>query len=298
MSVLRASFRSRSDKQHNPGPRNEIEDRQLERDREQPPGQPASWTGSSHAARRQRHLFLIRLFAATASEAKPKTDTKGTDQPGARDCVCRCRWLKSQRCIVNGYGTRCCRLVRCAPRPIRASLFLSNSVCSAAYKMSFIPQVPSFPHTLTSTSHLQASLHLLPPLSLLFTSEHQKSLKMTKPSSCCGRAAAACVCATQAKCSCGKQAAMQCNCEAKAAENAVVGPRCSCRKSCHRNAPNLSMDRELTHLLSEKDRVQPGNVHVIGKGQRIRGRWRAIHVLVDRDKLVRLLPSGVYQESV
>lgn len=50
---------------------------------------------------------------------------------------------------------------------------------------------------------------------------------MTKPTTCCGRADS-CICATEAKCSCGKQTAMNCNCEKKATENTLAGPRCSC----------------------------------------------------------------------
>jgi hypothetical protein len=55
---------------------------------------------------------------------------------------------------------------------------------------------------------------------------------MVQPTTCCGKSGSAggCVCASQAKCSCGKNAALQCDCAQSVTENAVQGPRCSCRQ--------------------------------------------------------------------
>jgi hypothetical protein len=75
---------------------------------------------------------------------------------------------------------------------------------------------------------------------------------MPVASTCCGKGQGQCVCgmhfqitqmllpveselmnslATQAKCSCGQKAALACSCDKASTENAVSGPRCSCRTS-------------------------------------------------------------------
>lgn len=59
---------------------------------------------------------------------------------------------------------------------------------------------------------------------------------MTHPNTTCCKTSqgADCVCAAQAKCSCGKESALNCSCNKASTENAISGPRCSCRKISQR----------------------------------------------------------------
>lgn len=69
------------------------------------------------------------------------------------------------------------------------------------------------------------SLHLRHP-------RHLNTFKMVHPNTTCCKTSqgADCICAAQAKCSCGKESALHCSCNKASAENAISGPRCSCRK--------------------------------------------------------------------
>lgn len=99
--------------------------------------------------------------------------------------------------------------------------------------------ISQFPSTdcsgIVKTSHCLLNIDCqAPSLSSAPTSYLSPSvtIKMVNPASTCCKTSqdGGCVCAAQAKCSCGKESALHCTCNKASTENAVSGPRCSCRK--------------------------------------------------------------------
>lgn len=104
---------------------------------------------------------------------------------------------------------------------------------------------------------------------------------MVKPTTCCGKGEEDCVCQQQSRCSCGKNKSQHCDCEKKAEENTVAGPRCSCRMPFR---PPCSIRCKLTTFLGARpagacncDRASEENQKVVGEvcqcGVRPAGMW-------------------------
>ena len=152
------------------------------------------------------------------------------------------------------------------------------------------------PTSYTLRSYIQSS-KLHPHRSLQSTVTDPATYPtMTKPRTCCGRADN-CVCATQAKCSCGQQSALHCNCEKKATENVVAGPRCSCSMTSlapilpNPNGPLLGA-RPAGECTC--DRAQTENQKVTGSscacGQRAAGKCSPVYSVPElTDPLVQVL---------
>ena len=112
--------------------------------------------------------------------------------------------------------------------PLLSPPFATTYKYHHALRQPFHSKVPTFNHRLLLSSSLlaaQVGNNINFPNSCRL--QHPA---MTVPTTCCKRAGAECICATQARCSCGAQQAMHCNCEKASTENAVAGARCSCRE--------------------------------------------------------------------